>query len=148
MPIFLYRLDCDPSGELSTQKPAYLTSHDIEDKSQYQLLHLLYLCISPLENLPVAFATPSLLRTQKPLTHLFVYLHNSTTLFSTWLPMKGREKDIKKAFLNQVTDLLLCLPTSSHLPLFFSYCLHSPEPGVPDRISRADCFIEGKLACL
>lgn len=49
MPIFFYHLDCDPSGELSTQKPAYLTSHDTEDKSQLQLPQLLCFKNEPLD---------------------------------------------------------------------------------------------------
>lgn len=48
MPVFPYYLDCDPGGELNAQKPAYLTSHNIEDKSQSQLPHLLYLPNEPL----------------------------------------------------------------------------------------------------
>lgn len=33
MPVLPYHLDCDPSGELSTQKPAYLTSMTLKTKA-------------------------------------------------------------------------------------------------------------------
>lgn len=44
---FPYHLDCDPNRELITQKPAYLTSRDTNDKGQSQLPHLLFLREEP-----------------------------------------------------------------------------------------------------
>ena len=40
-----------PHGESSTQTPAYLTSHDMDDKGQSQLPHILHL-----RNEPVGFS--------------------------------------------------------------------------------------------
>lgn len=137
-----------PIRELSTQKPAYLTSHGIDDQVQPQLPHLLYLRDEPLSfsigkppsgiSYPLISEESEPLLTEKPL--------NSPVCISTqpyhplFLPggqWRTGRKVSKKVFPRQeeVTKSLTFLPCAFR----FSSALYAIVLQVPRTLPRARC---------